>query len=60
MFIDGIAVDRIIGFEDLGGEDEFPTMKLIRALVDGGVLNPRNNAEAGVMKVSRKKAARHY
>ncbi len=21
----GIAVDRIIGFEDLGGKDEFPT-----------------------------------
>lgn len=32
-FIDGVAVDRIIGFEELGGIDEFPTLILIRRLI---------------------------
>jgi len=41
-FEDGIAVDRIIGFEELGGTDDFPTMNLIRKLVKLGMLMPKN------------------
>ncbi len=28
LFRDGIAVDRIVGFEELGGVDDFPTKAL--------------------------------
>ena len=38
MFIDGIAYDRIVGFEELGGEDDFPTMILTRRLIKSGVM----------------------
>jgi thioredoxin-like negative regulator of GroEL len=50
LFCDGIKVDEIIGFEELGGEDEFPTMLLTRRLVRGGVLIPKNDMEAGKTK----------
>jgi thioredoxin-like negative regulator of GroEL len=29
-FIDGVARDRVVGFEDLGGKDEFDTIVLTR------------------------------
>ena len=29
-FKDGVAVDRIVGFEELGGTDEFDTIVLAR------------------------------
>ena len=32
-FMDGVAFDRIVGFEELGGQDEFPTLVLTRRLV---------------------------
>ena len=53
MFMDGIAVDRIIGFEELGNKDEFPTMALSRLLVNSGVIKAKNKVEAGAMKVSK-------
>ena len=52
-FIDGIAVDRIIGFEELGGIDEFPTMIMIRRLIAGGCLVAKNDKEAGKMKIKK-------
>jgi len=54
LFEDGIAIDRIIGFEELGGEDDFPTMNLIRRLVKVGMLLPKNNQEKGRMKINKK------
>ena len=52
-FIDGIAVDRIIGFEELGGIDEFPTLIMIRRLIAGGCLLAKNDKEAGKIKISK-------
>jgi len=48
-FIDGIAVDRVVGFEDLGGADDFPTLALTRRLVKAGVVKPRNKSEKGTV-----------
>ena len=53
LFENGVAIDRIIGFEELGGQDDFPTMNMIRRLVAGGVLIPKNKKEAGVMKLRK-------
>ena len=55
MFMDGIAVDRIIGFEELGNKDDFPTMALTRLLVNSGVIKALNKTEAGVMKTTKGK-----
>jgi thioredoxin-like negative regulator of GroEL len=46
-FIDGVAIDRITGFEELGGQDDFPTMNMIRRLVKMGVLKAKTKAEKG-------------
>jgi hypothetical protein len=53
MFIDGIAYDRISGFEELGGVDDFPTMILSRRLVKSGVIGAKNTVEAGHQKMNR-------
>ncbi len=50
-FADGIAVDRVVGFEDLGNRDDFPEVALARRLVKGGVLKPKNKAEAGQVRI---------
>lgn len=52
-FIDGIAVDHIVGFEELGGQDDFPTMIMIRRLIAGGCLIAKNDQEAGKMKITK-------
>jgi len=38
IFKDGVAVDRIIGFEDLGGKDDFTTSSLERLLFKSGAI----------------------
>ncbi len=38
LFKDGIAIDRIIGFEDLGGDDNFETAALEKRLSKAGVI----------------------
>lgn len=43
MFKDGIAVDRIVGFDDLGGEDDFSTATLEKRLAKSGVLLAKEN-----------------
>jgi len=52
-FEDGIAIDRVVGFEELGGTDDFPTMNLIRKLVKIGMLMPKNAQEKGRMKIKK-------
>ena len=44
-FFDGKAIDRIVGFEDLGSRDDFPTISLIRRLVKAQIIKPRNKKE---------------
>lgn len=58
-FIDGIAVDRVIGFEELGGNDEFPTIILTRRLIAGGCLLSKNDKEAGKIKINKGKRQRN-
>ena len=52
-FINGIAVDRIVGFEELGGKDDFPTLLLTRKLVAAGVLKALNKKEKGEITITR-------
>jgi hypothetical protein len=46
-FVDGIAVDRVVGFEDLGNKDDFPTIALTRRLIRSGALKALTKAEKG-------------
>ena len=38
MFRKGIAIDRIVGFEELGGTDDFSQLRLEKRLADKGVI----------------------
>lgn len=38
MFQDGVAIDRIVGFDELSGSDQFPTTILEQRLGTSGVL----------------------
>ncbi len=38
LFKDGIAIDRLIGFEDLGGVDDFPTAAVEKRIAKSGVI----------------------
>ena len=49
--MDGISVDRIVGFEELGGKDEFPTLLLARRLIKSGCLRAMNKKEKGEIKI---------
>ena len=51
--MDGIAFDRVIGFEEFGGLDEFPTLLLTRRLVKTGCIKAISKKEKGEMKISR-------
>ena len=46
-FIDGVAADRIVGFEDLGSKDDFPQLALTRRLIKSGVIKALTKAEKG-------------
>jgi hypothetical protein len=50
-FIDGVAVDRVVGFEDLGNKDDFPTLVLSRRLIRAGVIKAITNEEKGRIKI---------
>lgn len=53
LFERGVAIDRIVGFEEVGGQDDFPTLNMVRRLVKGGVLIPKNKSETGAMRINR-------
>ena len=52
-FMDGVAFDRIVGFEELGGKDDFPTLLLTRRLVKTGCIKALSKDEKGEMKIRR-------
>ena len=55
FFDNGVAFDRLIGFEELGGKDDFPTMALTRKLVQSGIILGKNKEERGEgMRVLKK------
>ena len=39
MFRGGIAIDRIVGFDELGGTDDFPQLRLEKRLADKGIIS---------------------
>ena len=53
-FCDGVAVDRVVGFEEVGGHDEFPTMLLTRRLIESGCLMAKNKKERGEININKK------
>jgi len=38
MFKKGVAVDRVVGFEDLGGNDNFNSAVLARKFIAAGIM----------------------
>ena len=52
-FIDGVKSDEIVGFEELGGVDDFPTINLTRRLIRTGVLVAKDRKEKGQMKITK-------
>jgi hypothetical protein len=48
-------VAKIVGFEDLGMKDDFPTINLLRRLVKEKMITPLNKSEKGVMQMNVKK-----
>ena len=47
FFDDGVARDRIIGYEGVSDKDDFPTILLSRRLVDIEAIEAKNKAEEG-------------
>jgi hypothetical protein len=47
MFINGVATDRIVGFNELGAKDDFATAVLERRLLKSGVITPQKGSEDG-------------
>lgn len=45
MFVNGVAVDRIVGFDGLGTKDDFPTAALETILLKFGVITREASAE---------------
>ena len=54
-FIDGVKSDEIVGFEELGGQDDFPTINLTRRLVRTGILTAKGRQEKGHIKIKKGK-----
>lgn len=52
-FADGVAVDRVVGFDELGARDDFPEIALTRRLIRSGVLKALNKAEKGHINIKR-------
>ena len=52
-FIDGIVIDRVVGFDDLGNQDTFQTEVLERRLLKAGVIqnNLRQDEEHSGRKI---------
>eukprot|EP00455_Lapot_gusevi_P047072 TRINITY_DN6304_c0_g3_i1.p1 TRINITY_DN6304_c0_g3~~TRINITY_DN6304_c0_g3_i1.p1 ORF type:complete len:249 (-),score=62.33 TRINITY_DN6304_c0_g3_i1:26-772(-) len=45
-FIDGVAVDRVVGFDEIGGQDEFQTTLLERRIWQSGVIEDGSGRRA--------------
>jgi len=47
FFRKGVAGDRLVGFEDLGAKDDFPTKKLENLLMKKGIIREKKRDEGG-------------
>lgn len=54
MFKDGVKIDEINGFDDLGGKDEFETVALTRRLAMSKVITLRDEEKFTVTQVKKK------
>jgi hypothetical protein len=45
MFKKGVAIDRVVGFEDLGGTDTFNSAVLARKFIAAGIMIPKLDNE---------------
>ena len=54
LFHDGKAYDRIVGFDELGMKDDFPTINLTRRLVKAKIITAKNKAESGEVSINKK------
>ncbi|CAN0927290.1 Thioredoxin domain-containing protein PLP3B [Linum grandiflorum] len=45
LFRKGIASDRLVGFQDLGGKDDFPTTKLENYFLKKGIISEKKSTE---------------
>ncbi|XP_057786766.1 thioredoxin domain-containing protein PLP3B [Salvia miltiorrhiza] len=45
LFRNGVASDRLVGFQDLGGKDDFPTRKLELFLLKKGIIEEKKRDE---------------
>jgi len=53
-FVDGKQTSKIVGFEELGMKDDFPTINLLRRLVNDKMITPLNKSEKGIMDINVK------
>lgn len=44
-FVEGVSVDRVVGFEELGNVDTFPTRNLEKRLLKSGAIFGENRRE---------------
>ena len=54
-FLDGVATDRVVGFDELGARDDFPTLLLTRRLVRAKVIQAKKKVENPDFHLTRKK-----
>lgn len=54
LFVDGVAVDRVVGFEDFGNRDDFTTKQFEKRIWESGVIEDgqgnRRDPRAAAMK----------
>ncbi|KAG7034123.1 Thioredoxin domain-containing protein PLP3B, partial [Cucurbita argyrosperma subsp. argyrosperma] len=58
LFRKGIATDRLVGFQDLGGKDDFSTRTLEILLAKKGFISEKKDEEEDEYDESRRKAVR--
>jgi len=54
-FMDGVAIDRLVGFEDFNNKDDFPTLAMTRRLVRAGVIKALTEEEKGPKTIKQGK-----
>ncbi|XP_058084951.1 thioredoxin domain-containing protein PLP3A-like [Magnolia sinica] len=45
LFRNGVAIDRLVGFQDLGGKDDFTTAALENILIKKGIIKEQKDSE---------------
>lgn len=58
-FLKGITVDRIIGFDDLGNSDDFPTSVLEQRMMSSGVIGGKSKKSVDTSIFGRQKNSKN-